>query len=64
MFDRSAGASRWGSVRVTTPAAPWQRSLFNGWAQVIVQSTGEPGTGTLTAAAPGLPSATLRFELR
>ncbi|WBS05306.1 DUF4982 domain-containing protein [Pseudoduganella sp. SL102] len=64
MFDRSAGTSRWGSVRVTTPAAPWRRSLFNGWAQVIVQSTGEPGTGTLTATAPGLPPATLQLDVR
>lgn len=64
MYDRSAGTGRWGGVRVTTPAAPWQRSLFNGWAQVIVQSTGEPGVGTLSATAAGLAPASVRFELR
>jgi len=64
MADRSVGGSKWGAVRVTTKAAPWQRSLFNGWAQVIVQSTGEPGTGTLVARAKGLAPATLRLEAR
>ncbi|QBE61690.1 beta-galactosidase GalA [Pseudoduganella lutea] len=64
LFDRSAGTSRWGNVRVTTAAAPWRRSLFNGWAQVIVQSTGEAGTGTLTATAQGLAPTSLQFEVR
>jgi beta-galactosidase len=35
------------------------RSLFRGLAQVIVQTTGVPGTMTLTAAAPGRAAATL-----
>jgi beta-galactosidase len=37
---------------------PWSRSLFNGLAQVIVQSTGEPGEFKLTASADGLAPAT------
>ncbi|HSU57422.1 MAG TPA: beta-galactosidase GalA [Candidatus Dormibacteraeota bacterium] len=37
---------------------PWSRSLFNGLAQVIVQSTREPGEFKLTASAAGLGSAT------
>lgn len=64
MFDRSVGGSSWGSVRVTTAAAPWQRSLFNGWAQVIVQSTGEAGSGTLNASGADVARASLQFELR
>lgn len=32
----------------------WKRSLFNGLAQVIVQSTGAPGEITLKASSPGL----------
>jgi beta-galactosidase len=36
----------------------WSRSLFNGLAQVIVQSTQEPGELKLTAASEGLTSAT------
>jgi beta-galactosidase len=37
------------------------RSLFNGLAQVIVQTTTTPGDINLTAAADGLKSATLRI---
>jgi beta-galactosidase len=39
-------------------AAPWSRSLFNGLAQVIVQSTKDAGEIKLTATADGLTSAT------
>jgi beta-galactosidase len=37
---------------------PWSRSLFNGLAQVIVQSTQDAGETRLTATAGGLQSAT------
>jgi beta-galactosidase len=47
--------------RLTTPAAQWKRSLFNGLAQVIVQSTGEPGEITLTAKSPGVTDAGLKL---
>ena len=40
-------------------AAPWQRSVFNGLAQVIVQSTKESGDIKLTATADGLTPATV-----
>ncbi len=40
-----------------TSAAPWSRSLFNGLAQVIVQSTRNPGEFKLIASADGLRSA-------
>ena len=63
MFDRSVGTTKWGTLRVTTPAAPWQRSVFNGWAQVIVQSTGEPGLATLTATTGSLKSSTVRLNI-
>ena len=36
------------------PAAPWSRSLFNGLAQVIVQSTREVGEFRLSASADGV----------
>jgi len=39
-------------------AAPWSRSLFNGLAQVIVQSTKTAGQINLTATADGLTPAT------
>lgn len=40
-----------------TNAAPWSRSLFNGLAQVIVQSTKDAGEIKLTATADGLAPA-------
>lgn len=63
LADRSAGGTRWGSLRVSTAADPWQRKLFNGWAQVIVQSTGAKGTATLSATTPGMAPAVLGFTL-
>jgi beta-galactosidase len=39
------------------PSPDWQRSLFNGLAEVLVQSTKDPGEIKLTAAAAGLSSA-------
>ena len=37
---------------------PWSRSLFNGLAQIIVQSTRDAGEIKLTATADGLTPAT------
>jgi len=42
--------------------APWSRSLFNGLAQVIVQSTTDAGPITLTATADGLPAASVTVQ--
>ena len=39
-------------------APEWQRSVFNGLAQIIIQSTREPGEIKLTASAEGLSPAT------
>ena len=39
-------------------AAPWSRSVFNGLAQIIVQSTKDAGEIKLTATADGLAPAT------
>ena len=43
-------------------AAPWSRSLFNGLAQVIVQSTRDAGEIKLTATADGLVPATTAVQ--
>jgi beta-galactosidase len=40
-------------------SAPWQRHVFNGLAQILVQSSKEPGKLQLTARADGLTLATL-----
>lgn len=50
--------------RVVTPAPAWSRTTFNGLAQVIVQSIGEPGAIVLTATSAGLPEATLTIDAR
>jgi beta-galactosidase len=47
------------SLRISTPAAPWSRSVFNGLAQVIVQSTGGTGEVVLTATSEGCEPAHL-----
>jgi beta-galactosidase len=49
--------TRLGSLQVIRPAPTAQRSLFNGLAQVIVQSTREPGEIRLTAKSDGLAPA-------
>jgi beta-galactosidase len=46
--------TRLGFMHVLTPAPPARRSLFSGLAQVIVQSTREPGEIRLTAKSDGL----------
>jgi len=46
-----------GTIKVVYPAGKWQRRVFNGLAQVIVQSTQTPGIITLKASAGRLTSA-------
>ena len=43
-------------------ASPWSRSLFNGLAQIIVQSTKDAGEMKLTATADGLKTATVSVQ--
>jgi hypothetical protein len=45
-----------------TSVPPWSRSLFNGLAQVIVQSTMDEGEIKLTATADGLAPATAKVQ--
>jgi len=62
----NTGMSRGASLRLqdAAPAAHWGRSVFNGLAEVIVQSTREPGTITLTASAEGLQPASFQLTSR
>jgi beta-galactosidase len=48
-----------GTVKVVYPAGKWQRRVFNGLAQVILQSTQTPGIITLKASADGLTPASV-----
>jgi beta-galactosidase len=52
-------------LRVETAPPPWSRRLFNGLAQVIVQSNGQRAPILISATAPGLTRAevTVRAEI-
>ena len=50
------------AVQLVTPPAPWKRSVFNGLAQVIVQSKQEPGEIELTATSPSLSPASVNIN--
>ncbi|MFD1756589.1 hypothetical protein ACFSC6_15370 [Rufibacter sediminis] len=45
-----------------TSSGPWKRKLFNGLAQIILQSTKEAGEVTLKATAKGLKPAVLKVK--
>jgi beta-galactosidase len=57
--DGSGGLNKGVSLQFAAPAVSpaWQRSVFNGLAQIIVQSTKDPGDIKLTATADGLTPA-------
>lgn len=57
LADASQNGVNWATVRITTAPQAWQRHVFNGNAQVLVQSTGDGGTGIVSATATGLTSA-------
>ncbi|MEO7047320.1 MAG: hypothetical protein ABI091_18605, partial [Ferruginibacter sp.] len=48
--------------QIVTPAAQWKRKLFNGLAQVIIQSTGEPGTIIIRADGGKLKTGILQLN--
>jgi beta-galactosidase len=51
-----------GPLRVVSPAPAWKRSLFNGLAQVLVQTGEEPGKIRLQASAPGMTPVILELS--
>ncbi|HUA68380.1 MAG TPA: beta-galactosidase GalA [Candidatus Saccharimonadales bacterium] len=60
-WDGPGGINKGVTLRLTgKPEMPqWKRSVFNGLAQILVQSTKTPGEIKLTARAEGLSPATL-----
>ncbi len=50
--------NRLGALQVRTPAPTWQRNLFNGYAQIIVQAGTQSGAIKLSAQAKNLKTAT------
>ena len=53
-----------GLIQLVYPAPAWKRKLFSGYAQVLVQSAGDPGSVVLHATAPGLISSTAIIKTR
>ncbi|WP_207433552.1 beta-galactosidase GalA [Sabulibacter ruber] len=51
-----------GTFQILTPASTWKRKLFNGLAQIIIQTTKDAGEITLTATGQGLKSTTLKVK--
>jgi beta-galactosidase len=51
-----------GLFQLIFPAASWKRRLFNGWAQVIIQATGDPGEIILSAKATGIEPAKINIQ--
>ena len=51
-----------GLIQILTPAPAYKRKLFNGLAQVIVQSTKEAGEITLKASGDGLRFAEIKLR--
>jgi hypothetical protein len=60
-YGAAAGLNQGVELRLHDPPKPptWSRSTFNGLAQIIVQTTKQPGTLQLSARAEGLTPATL-----
>ena len=52
-----------GSIQILTPAEKWTRKLFNGLAQIIVQSTGEEGEIVLKASSEGLKDGEIKISV-
>jgi len=52
------------TLSVMTPAAQWNRKLFNGLAQVLVQVDEQTGEVVLTAEAEGLKAAELKLSVK
>jgi beta-galactosidase len=62
--DGEGGINNGVSLEVAEKPVPiqWKRSVFNGLAEIIVQSSKEPGTLVLTAHADGLSDGTLNIS--
>lgn len=60
--DGQVGAGNTPTVRMVTAPDNWKRSVFNGLAQVIVQSTQQPGEITLRAGSRGMSSSESKLQ--
>jgi beta-galactosidase len=53
-----------GTVQFIEKAKQWKRKAFNGYAQIIIQSTEKPGEITLKAMAPGLKEGIIKITTK
>ena len=53
-----------GLVQVIYPAKQWKRKVFNGLAQVIIQSSRQPGEILLTSDSQGLKSSLIKIQTK
>ena len=51
-----------GLVQLVAPGSGWKRKVFNGYAQIIVQSDKKSGELQLTATSPGLKTEVLKIQ--
>lgn len=51
-----------GIIQLITPSEPWKRKLFNGYAQLIVESDGSGNDITLSASGKGLHTAAITIK--
>lgn len=65
-YGETAGVNKGVRLRLVDNSAKvtWSRSVFNGYAQVIVQSSKQAGTIKLTAKAEGLKPATVEISAK
>ena len=65
-YGANAGLTNGVALRLQEPPKPvtWKRSVFNGLAEIIVQSRRRPGTLHLTATSPGLKPVTVEITTR
>ena len=53
-----------GQVQVIYPSKQWKRKVFNGLAQVLIQSSKQPGEITLTSESPGIKSSVIKIQTK
>ncbi|MEJ2615629.1 MAG: hypothetical protein P8Z35_11770, partial [Ignavibacteriaceae bacterium] len=53
-----------GQVQVIYPAKQWKRKVFNGLAQILIQSTKKPGEILLTSESSGIKSSVIKIQTK
>lgn len=53
-----------GQVQIIYPSKQWKRKVFNGLAQLLIQSSKQPGEILLTSESPGLKSSVIKIQTK